>query len=334
MTRYQSVVLFVVLIPLLNSCFKEDAMLPVPPRGDVQTDTIAMTGTYKYQVWFNFDTGVVATNAKTMSDLAFECSPQGWHVILNTSDFVRVADLGTVTFGAICDSTGAHWKFDKSDGNPDSIAIGRWFAVNGNDTVSNNHIYLIDRGLDELGKPLGLVQVVFDSLKNNTFYFRYTGWKGGDIRSGRVEKDPTVNYLYFSLAGTGSVQHVEPPRDRYDIVFTQYTTLLFTGAGAAYPYLVTGVLSNRAGVTVATDTITAFNEITLEVAKQFSYSNSLDAIGYLWKFYNFDSGSYTVRDNLHYVVHDPRGFFYKLRFVGFYNQKGDKGYPVIEYQRL
>ncbi len=335
MTRFRILLPFAGILLLLNSCFKEDTMLPKPPRGNVKTDTIGMTDNYKYQVWFRLDSGlVVSTNVKTLTDLGFECGPQGWHVILNTSDFVRVADLGTVPFGAACDSTGVHWQFDKSDGNPDSIAIGRWFSVAGTDTVSNNHVYLLDRGLDELGNPLGLYQIIFDSLKNGNYYFRYSGWKGGAVKTGKVSKEPGISYIYFNLGGEGSVQQIEPPMTDFDLLFTQYTTLLFTAQGGAYPYLVTGVLINRSGVVVATDSLTPFSELTLDVAKQFTYSSNLDAIGYLWKFYNFDNGNYTIREKIHYVIHDPRGFYYKLRFIGFYNNKGAKGYPVIEYQRL
>lgn len=335
MIRNLNLFFFVGIIVTMSSCFKEDEMLPAPSHGDVQTDTIAMTETYKYQVWFRLDSGVVvSTNSKTAYDLGFECSNEGWHVILNSSDFARIADLGPVSFGAACDTAGIDWKFDKSDGNPDSIAIGQWFVVDVNDTVSNSHVYLIDRGMDELGNALGLCQIIFDSLKNSTYYFRYTGWKGGETKYCQVNKDPTVHYLYFSLTGSGTIQHIEAPKDQYDLEFTQYTTLLFTDLGEAYPYLVTGVLSNRKGVVVALDTVTPFFDINLEQAKNYDYSSSMDAIGYLWKYYNFDAGTYTVEDNMSYIIRDRQGYFYKLRFIGFYNKNGQKGYPVIEYQRL
>jgi hypothetical protein len=335
MRTYPSVILLLLSSLVLHSCFKEDEMLPMPPHGDVKTDTIAMSETYKYQVWFRLDSGkVVNANARSITDIAFECAPSGWHVILNTSDFARVVDLGTVPFGAECDTAGLEWKFDKSDGNSDSIAIGQWFVLAGDDTVSNNHVYLIDRGLDDLGNPLGISQIIFDSLKNGTYHFRYTDWKGGAITTGAVKKDPAVNYLYFSLNGGGAIQHIEPPITQWDLQFTQYTTLLFTDLGEPYPYLVTGVLCNRTGVTVATDTTTNFFEIDLERAMQCTYSSVMDAIGYNWKYYNFDSGVYTIIDNLNYIIRDHRGFYYKLRFIGFYNKNGEKGYPVIEYQRL
>jgi hypothetical protein len=335
MNRSVKAILFVIIILLLQSCFKEDKQLPEPVRGDVMTDTIAMTENYRYQVYFRLDSGrVVSTNPRTNSDLGFECSKEGWKIILNTADFMKATDLGAVPFGQPHDTTGMKWKFDKSDGNPDSLAIGPWFTMNGQDTVSLNHVYLLQRGMDESGNDLGIRQIIFDSLKYGTYYFRYTGLAGGTVYSGSISKDPSVNYLWFSLDGAGSIQHNEPEKISFDLLFTQYTTLLFTDIGEAYPYLVTGVLLNRTRVEAAIDTVHDFSAITFDIAKSLSYSSAPDAIGYDWKFYDFDAGSYTVRTGLSYVIRDTKGYFYKLRFIGFYNKQGQKGYPAVEFQRL
>lgn len=319
---------------LFQSCFKKDEMITPHPRGDVKTDTIAMTEYYLYQIYFDLDSGkVISSNVKTVSDLGFECSSNGWRIILNTSDFMKVADLGPVQFGLPYDTLGVKLKFDPSDGNPDSTAIGQWFEISGSDTVSGNHVYAISRGLDEFGNPLGLYQVVFDSLKDGKYYFRYAPLQGGVIKQGEVSKDPAVNFIYFSLK-TGTVQPLEPVKTAYDLVFTQYTTMLTTDEGIPYPYLVTGVLSNRYQVEVSMDTIHPFQSITRELALGFNYSRKLDAIGYDWKLYDFDSGSYTIRSSYNYVFRNQEGFLFKLRFIGFYNKNGEKGYPVIEYQQL
>jgi hypothetical protein len=317
-----------------HSCFKKDELIAPHPRGNVKTDTIEMTQNYLNQLYFSLDSGrVVSTNAKTAFDLGFECSQAGWHVILNTSDFMKVADLGEVVFGQAYDTTGLIMRFDKSDGDPDSNAIGRWFTIEGTDTVSDRHVYAVSRGMDELGNPLGLYQVIFDSLKNSTFYFRYAPLKGGAAIRGSVTKDPGVNFRFFSLK-TGSVVPVEPQRETYDLLFSQYTTLLFTDKGIPYPYLVTGVLLNRYLVEAAVDSTTDFLAITREKALTMTYSKSLDAIGYDWKYYSFSTGSYTIRPDIHYIIRGISGFYYKLRFIGFYNKAGLKGYPVIEYQQL
>ncbi|MBE0646572.1 MAG: HmuY family protein [Bacteroidales bacterium] len=329
-------ILFVPLLVLLAGCFKEDEMVEPYPRGDAKTDTIAMTQTYKYQIYYNLDSiGTVSTNPKKESDLAFECKEGGWHIILNTANFMYAADLGVMPFGMPQDTVGVTWWFDRSDGNPDSTAIGVWFDINSNgDTISNHHVYAINRGLDDLGNPLGYMQVIFDSLKNGNFFFRFTPLLGGTPVSAMVAKDPSVNYRYFSFDDGGVIRNLQPPKPNWDLLFTQYTTLLFTDIGEAYPYLVTGVLINRNGVEVSKDTLNDFSTLTFDQAQQMVYSSNLDAIGYDWKYYNFEAGSYSVTLGVTYVIRNHNGFYYKLRFVGFYNELGQKGYPVIEYQQL
>ncbi|MEI7662244.1 MAG: HmuY family protein [Bacteroidota bacterium] len=324
-----SVILCLLVALALQSCFKKDKLIPANPRGV----TIPMTENYLYQLYFNLDSGkVVKSNVKTTSDLGFNCSKGGWRIILNTSDFMKAGDLGQVVFGQPHDTVGVKWKFDKSDGDPDSTAIGQWFRVTGTDTVSDNHVYVVNRGMDELGNELGFYQVVFDSLKGGTYYFRYARLSGGTIQSASVHKEPAVSYLWFSLKDN-VVKPLEPLADQFDLLFTQYTTMLYD-AGAPYPYLVTGVLINRNGVEAAFDSTLVFADITREVAQGMKFSTNLDAVGYIWKYYNFSSGVYKVRPQYCYVVKNISGVLYKLHFLGFYNNKCEKGYPVIEYQQL
>jgi len=37
---------------------------------------------------------------------------------------------------------------------------------------------------------------------------------------------------------------------------------------------------------------------------------------------------------MNYVIRDRDGFFYKLRFIDFSNDMGEKGYPKFEFVRL
>ena len=335
MTRLLSAFCILVIAAIFSSCFKEDEMITPHPPGSVETDTIPMTYNYRYQVYFDLDSGIIAgQNLKTESDLGFECSPSGWKIILNTADFMKAADLGAILFGIPQDTAHAAWKFDKSDGNPDSLAFGTWYQVVKGDTISNNHVYVVDRGFDENANPLGIYQVVFDSLVHNKYYFRFAPITGGNIQSGIVEKNGSVNYLYFSFSSGGSVKQLEPSKDSYDLLFTQYTTLLFTDIGEPYPYLVTGVLSNRNNVEVAMDTLNDFSAISIASISQLTFSSALDAIGYEWKSYDFESGAYTVKSDRTFIIRNNSGRSFKLRFIGFYNNTGEKGYPVIEHQQL
>lgn len=319
---------------LVTSCFKEDEKILPHPPGNVRTDTIPMTITYKYQIYFDLKSGTsTETNVKSESDLAFDCTPAGWKIILNTANFMYAADLGEVEFGTPKDTTEVQWKFDKSDGNPDSLSIGKWYQVVDGDTVSNDHVYLINAGLDDLGNALGLYQAIFDSLKNGIFYFRYASLDGTYSHADSVRKDTTLNLMYYSFVFE-SEKHFEPAKDNWDLLFTQYTTLLYTDLGEPYPYLVTGVLINRNGVEVAKDSTSSFESIDAVKASQMTFSRALDAIGYEWKYYDFELGTYTVDYKKNYVIRTTGGYLFKLRFVGFYNSAGEKGYPVIEYQEL
>ena len=53
-----------------------------------------------------------------------------------------------------------------------------------------------------------------------------------------------------------------------------------------------------------------------------------------WKEYDFDNEHYTVLPDKIYVLKTSIGYYYKLRFIDFYNSTGEKGYPTFEFLRL
>jgi len=322
---------------LVSSCFKEDEVIMPHEPGNYITDTIAMTETYQNQVYYNlYDSSVAGLNIRSVWDLGFESSPNGWIVILNSSCFMKSAYLDGQVFGAPSDTTGVTWLFNPSDGSADSLAIGKWFTVNGADTVGTNRVLLIDRGVDVKGNSRGFRQLVIDSLSFGIYYFRIAAFDGSNQQSYSISKKSDVNHVLFSISAPSTVV-TEPAKTQWDLLFTQYTTLLFTDVGEAYPYLVTGVLLNPTLVVVAIDSITPFENITFESAQSMDFSKEADKIGYLWKSYDFTGGSYTVDSKIIYVIRDTKGFFYKLRFKDFYkllNNRLRKGYPSFEYQKL
>jgi hypothetical protein len=110
--------------------------------------------------------------------------------------------------------------------------------------------------------------------------------------------------------------------------------MLVTDEGEDYPYLVVGLLLNPNGVAAARDSIHDFMEMDADDIADLEFSTSADVIGYDWKYYNFDAGVYTIVPDMNYVIRDRDGYFYKLRFVDFYNDEGVKGYPTFEFVRL
>jgi len=329
--------LVVVLVVLVSSCFKEDERVIPHVAGNYITDTIELTETYGNQVYYSLgDSNNVKTNLKDLWDLGFESTPSGWRVILNSSCFMKSAFLEGQDFGFPVDTTGAVWLFNPSDGSADSVAIGKWFTTDGNDTIGTNRLLLIDRGIDEFGNSRGYSQLVIDSLIQGTYYFRVAKMNGENAQKFSVTKSGNANYSLFSISSpvTGIS---EPERTQWDLLFSQYTTMLYTDLGEPYPYLVTGVLLNPTLVEVAVDSITPFEDVDFEKAKSMTFTRQADRIGYDWKRYDFTAGTYTVNSDLIYIIRDTKGYYYKLRFIGFYkymNNTSKKGYPSFEYQKL
>lgn len=330
---------FIIGISLtLSSCFKEDERISPADRGGKVTETIAMTQSYKYQVYYSLeDSLATATVDKQSYDLAFENTEEGYRILLNTANFMMAAASGKFSFEEVNSFAGLDMQFDPSDGNLNETAIGNWMTIDGSDTLFPAEVYVVNRGFDEAGNALGYRKIIFDSLKENRYYFRYALLNSNEFVAAVVSKNPAQNFSYYSF-NTAEQVFPEPAKTSYDLLFTQYTTLLYTNIGEPYPYLVTGVLLNRFQTMAAQDSTKPFDEINLEDALSQTYSDTLDLIGYDWKDVVGDVSSgavvYEVKSERTYFIRNQQEFYFKLRFISFYNNAGEKGYPTIEFQRL
>jgi hypothetical protein len=129
----------------------------------------------------------------------------------------------------------------------------------------------------------------------------------------------------------GQTVAVEPPKDTWDIAFTQYTHV-FEEESGPLPYLVTGCLLNRYKTVAIKDTVNIFSDISLAGAESATFSNAINTIGYDWKTYT--GSTYVVNKSWNYVIRNRNGFYYKMHFISFFNTSGEKGSPSFEYQQL
>lgn len=329
-------IIYLVALLILSSCFKEDDPYPAY---EMQTTTIEMGQYYRYQSYFNLVTNeVVSSNDRNIWDLGFENGDSSFHVTLNTSAFAVAANTGMTDFEQVTDTTGLDWRYDKSDGNPDSTAIGEWVSVTGGDTLYPNYVYVINRGYDHLGNLRGLRKVIFTHVDSLSYSFRYCDMNGDNLKEFKVDKTEDVFFTCFSFEEEGTQLELEPQRDSWDLFFTQYTTLLYTDEGEPYPYLVTGVLSNYPNIEMAQDTLMEYADIDRDYARTLEFSYNKDFIGYDWKelIGDVNTGNvyYEVVGGRTYLVKTSQGLFFKLRFVSFYSETGEKGYPSFQYDLL
>jgi hypothetical protein len=317
---------------LQHSCFEEESPVPPHEQGNMEEGQAALGPTYGSQVYFDLsEADVVASNTVSDWDLSFSGKAGDRTIRLNSSRFMLAGTSMDTTFSADLDPEVLDMRFDTSDGNPDSTAIGTWYEPVGDSIRSLRYVYLIDLGIDDLGEALGYKKVSFE-LAGDHILLRAANPDNSMETTIPVMLDPQMDRTYFSFE-TGIRNNV-PESGAWSLLFTRYTTMLVTDEGEDYPYLVVGALLNPNGLLAAVDTSHDFMDIGIEDIAGLEFTNRSDIIGYEWKEYDFDAGIYTIVQGVSYVIRDRDGFYYKLRFVDFYSDEGIKGYPTFEYVRL
>lgn len=306
-------------------CLKDEEPVKPTKSGSVITRTIEMTPQYRYQVFYNLEEdSVKKRNLKWDWDLAFDATAEGSVVYLNSAKYMFSSQMPTDDFLSVRDTQGFFKK-------------RRWEAVNTLDTVTfgsvknNTKVYWIDRGYDENGDQIPFVKIQFESVDNQKYRIKIA--RLGNLNAPEiyeVPKDPSVNFVHFSLT-SNKVMPVEPPKSRWDIAFTQY---MFTFFDPYTPYIVTGVLLNPYQTTAAVDSTTGFEKIDRIFAQNMKLTAQQDVIGYTWKGFSLNTQVYNINSAYTYVIKDSKGLFYKLRFIGFFDAAGRRGYPKFEYQKL
>ncbi len=310
---------------ILFACEKKELPAPAYNRGDIITAQIEMTSNYKNQVWFRlFDNKVVSTNLKTDWDLNFENTANGQHLSLNSAKAMRAYKTSYANLTQVTDTTGiaTHCKADNPSGNLDSTAIGNW--------QTNNTVYIINRGYNEIGQQQGYYKLKIISVTTTHYVIEYAPITSTEIKQQTITKNNDYNNTSFSFT-SNNVVLVEPQKNNYDLCFTQYTHV-FTNPFQYYQ--VVGVLNNNYKTRIAKITNIAFANITIADTLTHQFYTTQNAIGYDWKSFSLNTNLFTIDATKCYIINDSRGFYYKLHFIDFYNEAGIKGYPKCEYKKL
>ena len=309
-----------ILILINFSCLKEEIPIEAHQPGDLTTNQIELGSDYRYQAYYDVVTNsMVKKHLKTDWDFGFESNENGYRVILNTSKAMRVASKPITEFISTTDTANCEWKNDVSSGNLDSTAIGNW--------TTNQNFYIIDLGYSFTAEQLGFKKLQILSVNDNEYNITYSSLNNSNNTSITIPKNELFNFSFFSFQ-QNSYLEIEPIKTNWDLVFGQYTHLF----DPTFPYLVTGVLSNRNGVEIAEVFDKDFLDINFSDVTNYTFSSDIDMIGYDWKSYS--SGTYEIDINKNYIIKTTEGLYYKIHFIDFYNDQGDKGTPKFEISSL
>lgn len=313
--------LLIALIPVLSGCFKKEIPVDKPVSG-ATTAQVELGGNYANQIYYDLETNsVLRQNNREVWDLAFESGEAGFHILLNESRVMAAALSSETDINALTSDAGLTYTWDLHTGNLDSTAIGNWQSL--------GKVYAIDLGTGLSGASLGKKKLKVVSVSNTEYQIQFADLNSTSAHTFTIPKSSTAGFTYFSMTGNGTLMDIEPDKGTWDLVFTAYCHVFDEHT----PYSVVGVLSNRYGVKVQEVTI-PFADLEHSDILESAFEDRINVIGYDWKTYDFDNGTYVVSSNRTFVVKTINGRYYKLRFVDYYDQNGVKGAPKFELQEL
>ena len=315
---------FLYILILFAGCEQSEIAIEKHPMGEIEINQISMGSDYSQQIFYSLKNNISKTNTKTAWDLGFDSSKSGSQIIINSSTFSQIAKLEDHFFEDPVSITDLTWGWD----NPKGIFNGTAF-----NTTQNSTTFILDRGYNLNGTSRGYRKIKIDSINSNGYFIKYAMLDNTELVNIQIKRDSLFNFKYLSFDNNNIIT-IEPEKSNWDLVFTQYTHLFIDNLETP-AYLVTGVLTNYMNnVLVAKDTIHSFEEVNIDFIESYNFSNHQDEIGYNWKIYNFESQSYTVKTDIIYIIKDVFNRYFKMHFIDFYNDDGEKGYPKFEIQEL
>jgi hypothetical protein len=311
------------LLLLLQGCIREEDPVLPHAAGDVVSRSIALSSDYRSQVFYNLEKdSIIGRNLKTDWDVSFDVSDtEGGRVHLNQAKYMFAWQTNKTELADVKDTVGffKNHRWDAAN-NPDTSGIG---VVKG---VSN--VFWIDRGLNEFNDPLDFVRFKIVSISKDKYVFKILRQGTNVSEQYEIQRDTNYNRVYFSFETSKAVR-VEPKKTEWDLQFTQY---MHTFREPYTPYLVVGVLLNPHNTQGVADSSLVFEKIDRSVAQNLKLTPKSDVIGYDWKA--FIGNIYKIQLRYNYIVQNQKGMLFKMRFVDFYDNRGTKGTPKFEFQRL
>lgn len=323
MMRYSQIL---ILLFILNACERPEKPIAPFDRGSVAAAVVSMNSNYKFQVFYSLDSSKVVKSVNRMDwDLAFDCSDQ--HILLtNNGRGIYVAKTNKTDFSQINDTVGLKFYWGQPSLNLDSLAFGTWWN-------EPTKVFVMNMGYDLNGVQLGYVKCIPELLPDKSLKFTWSALSSNTPKSIIVPKDNRFIFNYLSLLNE-KIADIEPPKETWDLVFTQYVKLLFA---PLYPatrnYEVVGALQNTSRIETSFDFKTPFKDINASNISGNFYKHR-DAIGFDWKSFDIGANSYTVNPAMNYIIKTKDGFYYKLHFLDFYDDLGVKGSPKFEFQKI
>lgn len=255
--------------------------------------------------------------------------PEAMAVAIDKTDLTQVSASDTA--GIVLTSTYTSADLAKVDDFSGDLSKTVISAIAGDEAA--NKVYILNRGEAAAhtdGKRDWLkIRII---QKGGGYQLQYAKIADKTFKTVDIAKKSTHNFSYVSL-DEGKTVDVMPEKNKWDFewgVGSYYTGN--AGSNIYYPFSDLVFINNRDGVQSAEVLATSvkYDMLGSDDLNNLTFSGERDAIGANWRATQGSAiGVFTDR---FYVIKDPAGNYYKLRFNNFISEDGGtRGYPNIEY---
>ena len=345
-----------------TSCLKEDDgnILIAPIEGAALQPEVG-GGTEPNQVWVDLSSGEMTSNLRTNWDLGFY-SGEEFRVILNNSILMAAGSIESNNIDAVSENdfedlidiltpaAGFSESYiDDVAGNylNDGTVIDEISEID-----SENKVYLVKLGYElyqGTDVPANSAYTIGDSrgfkkiriLRNDadSYKIQYADLNDTEHSEFIVEKDSNYHFTFFSF-DTGSTAEIQPEKNDWDLCFTVWNNVI-EGFGT-YTYADFIINNTMSGVGVyqfTTDPATLeedYNNFSAaDVDESLFIYNDQRAIGSDWRStVSGTSSDPVVYSDRFFVLKDPNGILFKIRFISMLGENNERGFPQFEYEPL
>jgi hypothetical protein len=307
------------------------------PSLDTAPDTITLSlgAGYSNDIYYNVDSGIVATVSRTNWDIAFHTGMYSSTIITNggsgvnlyaypkgdTASWSSLDTSGIKTWKVLYNSD-TTWLLGAFERNASVHPDYGWGVYN-----SDSH--------DLIGDSLFVIKLANGQYKKlwikkklsslNKYIISYADLNNTNQQNITIDCSPytSKNFVYFSLT-TNSLIDREPKADKWDFVITKYMEMISNGQSLV-PYPVLGVLTNT--LRTSTKGVVSYSgvkvaqkngvDITSNDYSTASFQSSISIIGSDWKSFDMGSNQWTLMTDVVYFLQRTDNKIYKLYFTKF-----------------
>jgi hypothetical protein len=330
--------LVLVATGMFTACGKDDdAKVTIPPSAGSTLTLNGGGGTGSPNtVYVDMSTDTGFAVSRTSWALGFY-SGSDYRVTLNSFSSVSAVattktDISAVTLAdatgvklAIGQGQGTLALIDSVNGDIKGTVIAEVAAA-----ADANLVYLVKPESASASDSTTWFKIKVTRSGTNAYTLQYAKLGDATVKSATITKNSDYNFIFFSL-DKGATVNVEPKKAEWDFAwsYAAYSTAFTTGLIPYFfsDFVVTNIYAGVTAAQVDTTVVSYANVKKADVATM-SFSAKREAIGSGWRA----TTGVGIYKNYFYVVKDPAGNYYKLKFVSMgINDGGERGYPVVEY---